>query len=195
MYYFILFQRLLRSKIILIRSLLIFRAFKSAPSNVRFGKISHLRKPENISIGSNSFFDDYLYLTSWGNNKTNQGIISIGSNCSFGAFNHISSYNSIYIGNNFLSGKWVTISDNNHGDTSKESLIIPPLHRRLSSKGPIVIGDNVWVGDKVTILSGVKIGNNVVIAANSVVVKDIPSFSVVAGVPCKIVKTIKVNDI
>ena len=56
------------------------------------------------------------------------------------------------------------------------------------SKGDVIIGKNVWIGDKVTILPNVKIGDGVVIGANSVVTKDIPPCSVVAGNPAKIIK-------
>ena len=58
----------------------------------------------------------------------------------------------------------------------------------MSSKGGIVIGDNVWIGDKCTILSGVSIGDGCIIAANSVVTQNVPSYSVVAGVPARIIK-------
>ena len=67
---------------------------------------------------------------------------------------------------------------------------MPPKLRRLYSKGPIVIGDNVWIGDKVIILDGVKIGNNSIIAAGTVVTKDVPDFCVVAGNPAKIIKNL-----
>jgi len=55
---------------------------------------------------------------------------------------------------------------------------------------PIIIGDNTWVGARVTILPGVTIGNFCVIAAGSVVNRDVPDYSVVAGVPAKIIKTL-----
>ena len=64
----------------------------------------------------------------------------------------------------------------------------------MTSNGPIIIGDNVWIGDKVTILSGVKIGNNAIIGSNSVVTKDIPPFSVAAGIPAKVIKIIPENQ-
>lgn len=63
------------------------------------------------------------------------------------------------------------------------------------SKGSVVIGNNVWIGDKVTILPGVTIGDNAVIAANSVVTKDIPSFSVAAGIPAVILKNVRDGSI
>lgn len=54
---------------------------------------------------------------------------------------------------------------------------------------PIVIGNNVYIGEEAMILPGVNIGNNVIIGARSVVTKDIPSNSVAAGVPCRVIKT------
>lgn len=62
--------------------------------------------------------------------------------------------------------------------------------RELEIKGPVIIGDNVWIGDKVSILSGVTIGKGSVIACNAVVTKDVPSYSVVGGVPAKVIKQI-----
>jgi len=58
----------------------------------------------------------------------------------------------------------------------------------LSSKGPIIIKKNVWIGDSVCILSGVIVGENAIIGANSVVTKDIPANSVVAGVPARVIR-------
>lgn len=70
-----------------------------------------------------------------------------------------------------------------------------PLNYEIRNKGleyakPITIGDNVWIGGGVTILSGVKIGNNVVIAAGSVVTKDIDDNSLAAGIIAKVIKKI-----
>lgn len=87
-----------------------------------------------------------------------------------------------------MFGKWVTISDNNHGNTDIESLLIHPLQREIVSKGAVIIEDDVWIGDKVTILSNVVIGKGAVVAANSVVTKSVPPYSIVAGNPAKIIK-------
>jgi acetyltransferase-like isoleucine patch superfamily enzyme len=67
---------------------------------------------------------------------------------------------------------------------------IPPVKRTLKSKGEVKIGNNVWIGDKATILGGVTIGDNVIIGANSVVTHDVPSNCVAAGNPAKIIKKI-----
>lgn len=126
-----------------------------AKSCMFWGKV-YLKDPNRIYLGERNSFGDNLYLTAWAQFSENQNpaLITIGNYCDFGAFNHITSTNQIVIGDNCLTGKWVTISDNNHGTTSLEDLQLPPLRRKVVSKGPIIIGNNVWIGDKATILGG-----------------------------------------
>lgn len=146
---------------------------------------------EYIYIGKGTHIGEYTHLTAWettcAGGKFNPNI-HIGENCCFGNWNHITATNCIKIGNNLLTGKWVTITDNSHGDTDLNTLKIAPLMRVITSKGPVVIGDNVWIGDKATILPGVTIGDGAIIAANAVVTKDVPAYSVVGGNPARIIK-------
>lgn len=116
--------------------------------------------------------------------------IKIGNYVSFTDFDHISCIDYVEIGDGTLLGRNVYISDNSHGDTGVNILGIPPALRPLKSKGPVIIGKNVWIGRCVSILSGVTIGDNAIIGANSVVNKDVPANCVVAGSPARIVKTI-----
>ena len=85
---------------------------------------------------------------------------------------------------------YVLISDNSHGEICAEEQSVPPLDRQLVSKGEVVIGNNVWIGDKVAILAGVRIGDGAIIGANSVVTKDVPANCVVGGIPAKEIKNI-----
>ena len=172
-----------------LRSKWLCNAFIVGKNCTFWGKV-YLKDPHKIYLGTNNSFGDNLYLTAWSKfcKNSKPALITIGSNCDFGAFNHITATNEIIIGNNCLTGKWVTISDNNHGNTSNEDLLLPPLKREVISKGSIIIGNNVWIGDKATILGGVKIGDGAVVAANSVVTKDVPAYSVVAGNPASIIK-------
>ena len=152
---------------------------------------------EYITIGKYSHVDKGCTITAY--DHANDGAkfkpeIQIGESCNIGAWNHITAINKIVIGKGFLSGKWVTISDNNHGEGIYEQLQMEPIYRPLTSKGPVIIGENVWVGEKATILSGVTIGDGVIVAANSVVTKDVPAYCVVAGNPAKVIKEIKAND-
>ena len=81
--------------------------------------------------------------------------------------------------------------DHDHGKIEVTDLGLPPNKRKLYSKGPVIIGDNVWIGEGVCILSNITIGQNSIIAAGSVVTKSIPSNSVAAGNPARVLKILK----
>ncbi len=116
--------------------------------------------------------------------------LSIGNGCNFGEYNHITAVNRIIIGDNLLTGRFVLITDNSHGKFEIEELQKHPSHRQVVSKGEVVIGNNVWLGDKVSVLPGVHIGNGCIIGANSVVTHDVPDYSIAVGNPAKVIKTI-----
>ena len=140
---------------------------------------------KNISIGNNTTIQGTSILGCWtkyGQQEFSNASITIGNHCNIGEYNHITACNKITIGDGLLTGRYVIISDNSHGGLSKEESTIEPSKRDLKSKGEVVIGNNVWLGDKVAILSGVRIGNNVIVAANAVVTKDIHGNSVMAKV-------------
>ena len=121
------------------------------------------------------------------------GTITIGDNSHIGDNVHITAINKVSIGNNVLTGRWVTITDNSHGQFSSTELQVSPEERKLYSKGPVVIEDNVWISDKVTICPGVTIGKGSVIGANSVVTKSIPPYSLAVGIPAKVVKQCEIE--
>ncbi len=166
---------------------------------IRIGRGLSLLGGKNISIANDTGLGKGGYLYAWigrdiqmpefsGIVKSNPQI-RIGERVWIGDYFNIHSVNGIDIGNGVLTGKWVTILDNDHGEVSSENLRKSPGERIVYSKGKIIIGDDVWIGDKVTILSGVTIGKGAIIAANAVVTKDVPPFSVVGGIPAKIIKT------
>jgi len=167
--------------------------FRNAGKEIYFDGFSFIVGREYISLGDYVAFGEHLYLTAW---KLGPGdpCINIGENCNFGAFNHITCANHIEIGRGVLTGKWVTITDNSHGNTMMEDLQIPPMKRVCVSKGPVIIEDNVWIGDKVTILPNTVIGKGTVVAANAVVTKSVPPYSIVAGNPAKVIVTRNIND-
>ena len=175
------------------------RAFVTARHNGNFNHFGNgtllapgvkILTPQNVSIGSNSsIMSDCIIETYEKDGKKPE--LEIGDHVSIGEYSHITCTNRIVIGNGVLTGRFVLITDNSHGNITKEEADIAPLRREVHSNGPVFIGDNVWIGDKATILPNVTIGKGCVIAANAVVTKDVPEYSVVAGVPARIIKTIK----
>lgn len=149
-----------------------------------------LRGGEYICVGKHTRIDRNNILTAWALTERIPQL-RIGDHCDIGQYNHITCVNRIIIGNGVLTGRWVTITDNSHGNSSYESLSMRPSLRKVESKGEVLIGDNVWIGDKCTILPNVHIGDGVIVAANSVVTKDVPPYSVVGGNPARILKRVE----
>lgn len=148
---------------------------------------------EYISVGNDAYLGQSLQLTAWDRfgDQTFKPQIVIGNNSAIGDNSHITAINSIIIGDNVLTGKRILITDNSHGASEPELLETAPNQRPLYSKGPIVIEDNVWIGEKATILPGVRIGRGAIIGANAVVTKDIPPYALAGGNPAKIIKILK----
>ncbi len=188
------YQRIV-SKMDIVRSFWLKPYFKELGKRSRIGKIGRLTGLKFIRIGSNTVLQEFFYLTAWKNKEYmaegKMPELTIGDNCNLGAFGHISCSNKIIIGNNCLIGKCVTITDNYHGNTDFASLQCSPARRPIYSKGPVVIEENVWIGDKVVVLPNVHIGRNAIVGANSVVTHDVPAFAVVAGNPAQIIKLLK----
>ena len=95
---------------------------------------------------------------------------------------HFQDQGGVYIGDGALIGSYVVMATINHG--------LDPAHRADNHPSPIRIGKNVWVGSHATILPGVTVGDNAIVAAGAVVTKDVPPNTVVGGVPARMLKTI-----
>lgn len=168
------------------------------------GECSHFGRPlllegggqRRIKIGSHTHFGHHCVLGCWEKYTSEVGIeyhdpeITIGNYCSIGEYCHITAINRIIIGDGLLTGRFVYIGDNAHGGLSWAEADTPPHKRHLVSKGKIIIGRNVWIGDKVSIFCGVTIGDNVIIGAGSIVTHDIPSNCMAAGIPAKVIKSL-----
>lgn len=118
------------------------------------------------------------------------GRLILEDNAQINAHCFLLNIDTIKIGKNSTLAYQTTVltSANPNYPYNKLSELYPPMH------APVVIGDDVWVGARAVILPGVTIGNNVVIAAGSVVTKDIPDNSLVAGVPAVIKRKIEYDS-
>ncbi len=147
-------------------------------------------KKEDIIIGDNSVILGKLISVNGGKIFL-KGKNQIGRNTTIGAVN------SIFIGLGTGISNDVVIMDNNNHPVNPEdrkimrdSSVGSELRSwKYSSHKKIIIGDYVWIGQYARINKGVTIGNNSIVAANSVVTKDIPANCIVAGNPAKVVKT------
>lgn len=116
--------------------------------------------------------------------------LKIGNRVSMNDDVHIGCIERVEIGDNVLMASKIYISDHNHGNyngPTQDSPLVPPGERHLSH-APIVIEENVWLGEMVSVLAGVTIGRGSIIGANSVVSRDIPPYTIAVGAPAKAVK-------
>ena len=191
------------------RFIMLIRGYFWLRKKVFLGRNSSILNKENISFGNHCTIEDRVFIDGYakeklvfGNNvkigafssvnctnhlsKYGKGI-TIGNNSAFGKFTEFGAAGGINIGNDVIAGSYISFHSENH-NFSDSSLLI--RQQGVSSKG-ITIGNNVWIGAKVTFLDGSNVGNNVVIAAGAVVNGKFPNNVVIGGVPAKILKEIK----
>jgi acetyltransferase-like isoleucine patch superfamily enzyme len=139
---------------------------------------------ENIFLGSYVFVAAHSCLAAVRLTESDSCKLRIGNGCKIGRFNHIYATNNITIENNVLTANNVYISDNLH---DYKNIDIPILDQPIIQKSTVIIGEGSWLGHNSCII-GAKIGRNCVVGANSVVTRDIPDYSVVVGVPARVIK-------
>jgi acetyltransferase-like isoleucine patch superfamily enzyme len=117
------------------------------------------------------------------------GDVVIGDHTRIGI--HCTVIGPVCIGSHVNLAQGITVTALNHNFSNNE--------QRIDEQGintsPVVIGDDVWIGANAVILPGVTIGRHCVVAAGAVVTKDVPDYTVVAGVPAKVIKELKRNDV
>ena len=111
--------------------------------------------------------------------------ITIGDNVSIHAASHISAVRDVTIGSGVLIAPNCYITDHDHFWLDPDD---PPRSSSRLLHARTEIGENVWLGEKVSVLKGVKIGRNSIVGCNSVVTRDIPPYSVAVGSPARVVR-------
>jgi maltose O-acetyltransferase len=114
------------------------------------------------------------------------GRIEIGDRTFVNYGSSIAARQLVKIGSHCLLGHYTFVMDNDQHDVV--------AHTKLPQSAPVVIEDHVWIGSKVLILPGVRIGTHAVVGAGSVVTKDVPPRCVVAGNPARVIRTLPHQD-
>lgn len=163
--------------------------FKKIGENSTFGPSPIIYGPENISIGDRVYAREGFRLEaiSHAGEQTFTPELIIGDDLTTGDYIHIGCIDKVIIGNGCLIADRVFITDHFHGEVSGVDLSKPLRNRPLSGK-PVIIGNNVWLGESVSIMPGVTLGDNVIVGANSVVTHSFPANSVIAGCPARLIK-------
>ncbi len=128
-----------------------------------------------LSIGTNVNIEKGAMITS---------LCSVGNNSGIGINAQL--HGKVVIGDNVMMGPECIIYTQNHEFSNPK---IPMNRQGFKKDEPVLIGNDVWIGGRVIILPGIKVGDGSVIGAGSVVTKDIPPFSIVGGNPAKIIRS------
>lgn len=157
------------------------------------GRSSRVIGTRFIAVGEGASIGRYAWVEAVGESgdEMYRPAIKFGARFHASERLHVSAIDRVEIGDDCLFGSCVYISDHNHGGYKGEvqsNPSEPPVQRKLVSLGHVIIGSNVWLGDNVTIVGPVRIGDGVVVGANSMVTRDVPDNVIVGGVPAKILK-------
>lgn len=157
--------------------------------SVTIGKLCQIDgfSSEKIVLGDCVKIGCFSTLTSTSHfSKYGKGL-RMGNNSAIGDYTHFGAAGGIVIGNDVIMGAYISFHSENHNYDDSTKLI---RKQGVTSKG-IILGNNIWVGAKVTFLDGCVIGDNTVVAAGAVVNGVFPANVVIGGVPAKILKNIE----
>ncbi len=171
-----------------------------------------IRHPHMLSIGRSVIIEDYVFIdplseqgVRLGHNVTiarystiqctgviqHLGVgLTIGDYSAVGAYSFLGAQGGISIGSNVIMGPYVSFHAENHAYQRLDA----PIRAQGVSRRGIVVEDDCWIGARCTILDGVHIERGCVIAAGSVVTKSVPAYSIVAGVPARVIKSRREQD-
>jgi acetyltransferase-like isoleucine patch superfamily enzyme len=177
------------------------RLFKSVGSGAIFGKGVVLRHPGRITLADRVAIDDYTLLDASGASEEGMtlgddvmisrncviqgksGPVAIANKADIGCNTIISSTTGIFIGTSAIIAGNCYIGG---GRYIADRLDIPMMEQGIYSKGPVVIGDDVWLGAGAIVLDGVRIGKGCIVGAGAVVTKHLPDYAIAVGVPAKV---------
>lgn len=175
--------------------------FRKLGRRVVIGRNVTIRHPKKISIGDRTVIDDNCVLDAKGSSSAGivigksvllsrntilsckNGSIRIGDNSNVGTNCLIHSETEVHVGAKVLVAAYCYLVAGGNHDHSRTD--IPVIEQRSITKGGIRLGNNVWLGARVTVIDGVKIGRDAIVGAGAVVTRDIAEFTINTGVPAR----------
>lgn len=155
--------------------------------NLYIGKCVYINDYSCLSIGNNVTIGKdsrFLIIHQYHGGNYNPSI-KIGNNCTIENRFSILCAAPVKIGNHALIASDVLITSENHGINPEET---DSYGTTMLDAKPISIGNGVWIGEKVTIMPGIEIGDRAIVAAGAVVTKTVKPYTIVAGIPAKEIK-------
>ena len=144
----------------------------------------HINCGKYISIGKQTSIDEYCRLDCYPISENSDPMITIGKRCLIGFNCTFLSAGHIIIGDDCLFASNVFITTENHGmNPENGKYLLQPLNSK-----DVIIENNCWIGEKVSIMPGVKIGKWSVVGTGAVVTKNIPEYSMAVGNPAKVIR-------
>ncbi len=175
--------------------------FRRCGRGVIFGRGLTLRQPRRITIGDRVTLSDGVVLDAKGKAgdgiliadevfvglhsiiTTTDGTIELGRGCNIGAWCRIGSYGRTRIGEKALLAAWVYVVGAGH-ETSRTD--IPILDQPYITRGGAEVGDGAWIGAKVTVMDGTKVGAHAIVGAHALVTSDVPPWAIAVGIPARV---------
>jgi acetyltransferase-like isoleucine patch superfamily enzyme len=150
------------------------------------GNVLEAFRERRLEVGAHTLFEPHVWVTAPGAARVR---IGTGSFLNVGVM--VAAVELVEIGDHVMLANGCFVSDGSHRFDDPDR---PVPWQGFSSKGPTRIGDNVWCGVNVAITTGVTVGERCVIGANSVVTRDLPPFSIAAGVPATVLRQIEYGE-
>jgi len=177
--------------------------FRACGRGVVFGRGLTLRHPHRISIGNGVVLEEGCTLDAKGSEGEGilirdrvfvgkgciltmaDGTIELDEGCNISSYCRIGTFGTTRIGRKVLLGAYCYVVGAYH---ETERTDIPIMDQPNRTKGGAEVGDGCWIGARVTVLDGVKVGRDSVVGAHAVVTKDLPEFCIALGSPAKVTK-------
>ena len=181
------------------------RLLRAGGAGGRWGVGVSLRHPGKMTLGERVAVDDHAMLCARGVGsgegggvfeiaddatisrfcilQSKRGDLRVGARSLLGTHSQVVSTNGCRIGADVNTGPQCYLGGSRHGIARNG---VPMMQQETDSRGPLVVGDDVWLGAGVRVMEGVRVGRGAVVGAGAVVTRDVPDFAVVAGVPARL---------